>query len=181
MLSGKPKENLWTEDEINFLRENRFLSTREIANALGRTVGSVKEKRCRLKLSQLAKCENCGKVFKRINQHSQCEECTPDQRGYAANYRNSLNGRWQMYKSNAKKLGIPFEITISDMAEFWQKSCYYCGGEIETVGLDRVDNTSSYVRDNVVPCCGRCNEMKNNSSVDEWVGHMKKILKYMGV
>lgn len=170
----------WTESEKQFLVDNRFMSTQEIADSLNRSHQSVREKRSRLKLPQLAECSTCGDVFKRINQHNQCESCTPDQKGYANNYRNSLNGRWQMYKNNATRRGIEYNITIQEMAKLWQKPCVYCGSEIDTVGIDRKDNTLGYSTGNIVPCCSRCNEMKMNASADEWVAQMKKILTNLG-
>lgn len=177
---ANPKKNLWTEGEIQFLRDNRLMSTKEISLALGRSSDSVKEKRSRYKLPRLAICKTCGTTFKRINQHNQCEECTPDQRGYAKDYRNSMNGRWQMYKNNAHKRDIPFNLTIEQLAEFWQQPCGYCGSEIETVGIDRIDSSKGYEEGNLISCCGRCNEMKMDATTEAWVAHMKKILTNLG-
>lgn len=170
----------WSEEEVQFLKDNRFMSTQEIADALGKPHQSVREKRSRNKLPQLAECKSCGVTFKRINQHSQCQECTPDQKGYAATYRDSLNGRWQMYKNNAHRRDIQFYITIDEFAELWQKACVYCASEIETIGIDRVNSSKSYTVDNVVPCCARCNEMKMNASTEDWINQMKKILANLG-
>jgi len=175
------KKNWWTEEELDFLRDNRHMSTSELADALGRSSDTVKGKRSRLGLPQLAICNTCGCEFQRINQHSQCEHCTPDQRGYAADYRNSLNGRWQMYKNNASRRNIEFNPTISDFAALWSKPCHYCGDAIKTIGVDRIDSARAYEMENVVACCGRCNEMKMGATIDEWLDHMKKILRHMEV
>ena len=174
-------KNWWTEEDVKFLENNRYLSTKEISDAIGRSVESVKEKRYRLGLPRLADCVTCGVTFKRINQHNQCEDCTPDQKGYAVDYRNSLNGRWQMYKNNADKRSISFDLTVADFSALWSQACSYCGGDIETIGLDRIDNAKGYTMDNVVSCCGRCNEMKMGESADEWLSHMKKILRHLEV
>ena len=32
---------------------------------------------------------------------------------------------------------------------------------MESTGLDRVDSNKGYTDDNVVPCCGSCNQLKN--------------------
>ena len=40
----------WTPDEISYIRKHRELTTREIANVLGRQIASVKNKRSRLGL-----------------------------------------------------------------------------------------------------------------------------------
>lgn len=51
----------------------------------------------------------------------------------------------------------------------WQKPCVYCGDEIVTVGVDRVDNAKGYVMDNVVPCCAICNSMKSSMKLVDFL------------
>ena len=65
------------------------------------------------------------------------------------------------------------------MKHFGKKPCYYCGSEIETVGIDRVDNKIGYEFDNCVPCCGLCNKMKNSYNSKKFVEHCKKISFYL--
>ena len=86
-----------------------------------------------------------------------------------------------MYKSNAKKRELDFNLTIAEFALFWQKPCTYCGTEIHTIGLDRIDSDVGYSIENIVPCCSRCNEMKNNRSTNEWMDDMIRILKHQGI
>jgi len=75
------------------------------------------------------------------------------------------------------------------------KCCYYCGGKpsqihnlrsfkgcdyernIKYNGIDRVENSAGYTIENCVPCCGFCNRGKSVMSVDEWINHIKKVLK----
>lgn len=177
--SNGPKENLWSAEELNFLKTNRFTSSKEIAIQLGRSVMSVKEKRSRNEWHHLAVCKSCGQEFKRVNQHDVCLDCVPTQQGYEKAYRNGLNGRWQMYKSNATKRGIPFNLTITQFADLWGKDCHYCGSQIEYIGVDRLDSGIGYEPTNVIPCCARCNEMKNNASVSDWLAQMKKVIAHM--
>jgi hypothetical protein len=117
---------------------------------------------------------------KRVSRKMGTYHCVPSHRESAKHYRNGLNGRWQIYKGNARKRGIPFEISIADIAEFWQKPCEYCGGQIDTVGLDRIDSTKFYTKENIVTCCARCNEMKMADSVSMWAEKMKAILRHLG-
>jgi len=156
------------------------METKDIAEKLNRSVDSVREKRSRMKLPQLSLCKVCSTEHQTINQHSTCEQCVPNQKEYAANYRNGLNGRLMMYKSNAKKRNLPFEITIEEFSEFWQKPCSYCGSEIETVGIDRVDSSIGYITGNLVACCKICNQSKNDLSYEEWIFHLKAVLKNLG-
>ena len=170
----------WTEEELDILRNNRFLSTEEMYSLLDRPKGSIKQKRSQLKLHRLAKCVECGKVHDYINQHETCYECSPSQQEYNRNYKNSIQGRWQMYKANAKKRNLVFELTLTDFETMWQTPCSYCGDDIETIGIDRIDSSKGYEKDNIIPCCGRCNEMKNSATVGDWINHMQKIITHMG-
>lgn len=58
---------------------------------------------------------------------------------------------------------------------FWQKPCTYCGGEIETVGLDRVDNARGYERDNLAACCSMCNQIKGTSTVEDFLALCRRV------
>lgn len=60
----------------------------------------------------------------------------------------------------------------------WQKPCSYCGDEIETIGIDRVDSSLEYSIDNVKSCCKACNYMKRSYSYTFWINHMRKIISH---
>ena len=40
-------------------------------------------------------------------------------------------------------------------------ACSYCG-DIHNVGCDRLDNKRGHTKDNVVPCCYRCNVIRSD-------------------
>jgi hypothetical protein len=44
--------------------------------------------------------------------------------------------------------------------------------------LDRIDNNKTYLKDNVVPCCKRCNVAKNNMTQTEFISLCIKIVKH---
>ena len=47
--------------------------------------------------------------------------------------------------------------------------CYYCGKFPNKVnGIDRVNNSVGYTYDNCVPCCKRCNYLKNKTTQEEF-------------
>ena len=60
--------------------------------------------------------------------------------------------------------------------------CFYCGEYLDDstgVGLDRCDNKKGYTLNNVVPCCARCNRMKNvYVTSDEFKIMMGALLEY---
>jgi hypothetical protein len=95
-------------------------------------------------------------------------------------WRVSPAGKLSQYKGNAKTRNIAWELTRKEFESFWQEPCSYCGSEIETIGLDRIDSSQSYNIDNVVSCCSICNAMKLDHSYEKWINHMKKVIKHQG-
>jgi hypothetical protein len=90
-------------------------------------------------------------------------------------------GKLCHYRSKAKVRGIEFALTKEEFATFWQKPCHYCGCEIATIGLDRIDSSLGYSVKNCVSCCTFCNQMKLDHDTDEWMDKMLAVLKYQGV
>lgn len=85
---------------------------------------------------------------------------------YMKEYFQSPTGRFQQYKRCAKDKKIPFDLTLEQFIAFWKKPCI-CGCKINTIGLDRIDNTKGYTIDNVRPMCSYHNYMKSNYSDKE--------------
>lgn len=77
-------------------------------------------------------------------------------------------GKFEAYKASAKSKQRIFELTFEQhfnpnaLTTFWQKPCTYCRCSIDTIGLDRIDNSKGYTLDNVVPCCKVCNLTRGN-------------------
>lgn len=87
--------------------------------------------------------------------------------------------KYSTYKRSAIKRRINWDLTFEQFKTFWQKSCYYCGDKIETIGLDRIDNSKGYNLDNIVSCCKMCNKMKLNYSEKDFINHCKKITDFL--
>ena len=83
--------------------------------------------------------------------------------------------RENIYKLGASKRNIDYSLTHEQFMSLWQKPCHYCGDDIRTIGIDRVDNDKGYKIDNVVSCCNPCNMMKRNSPYNEFVERCKRI------
>lgn len=86
---------------------------------------------------------------------------------------NSPRGRYQTYKKGAKYRGLVFDISFEDFNNIVSKVCFYCGNV--GGGLDRMDSSMGYIKNNVVPCCSQCNYMKLDYSVDEFINKCKEI------
>lgn len=106
-----------------------------------------------------------------------CKAFNEKMRIYTRNYNQQPNGKYQQYKNNAKKRDLPFLISFEEFNQFWQQPCYYCGSNIPTIGLDRVDNEQGYSIENVRPCCRTCNIMKQRLDTDVFIEHCARIVK----
>jgi len=86
------------------------------------------------------------------------------------------SGRYHSYMSAARKRGKHFDLTYEQFFAFWQKHCSYCGDTINTIGLDRVDNSQGYTISNVASCCTTCNSMKRDLATNDFINHVKRIV-----
>ena len=101
-----------------------------------------------------------------------CGECKKCQN-------TSKEGRYNIYKKNAKRRNIDFNLTKEDFYFLTQQKCHYCGDIKEYNGIDRIDSNKGYELNNCVPCCEICNKMKLDYSYDFWINHIKKVIKYV--
>ncbi|PWT75534.1 MAG: hypothetical protein C5B59_08630 [Bacteroidetes bacterium] len=102
---------------------------------------------------------------------------------YCMEVRNSLRGRWNFFKSKAKKRGIALELSYEEWIAIVNGApCHYCGHEITSKGssLDRKNSSLGYTKDNVVPCCVPCNRIRNEDivSYEEMLYIMPLLLEF---
>lgn len=119
--------------------------------------------------------ENKDKIKSYYHDHKE------EKRDYRKIYCSTPRGRFADYKSGARVRNISFDLTFDQFKTFWQVPCGYCSTEIETVGLDRIDNSLGYAIDNCISCCKTCNYMKSDLCEDMWFDHMLKVLKNKGI
>jgi hypothetical protein len=87
--------------------------------------------------------------------------------------------KWKSIKRiKLNNIEIKKEITFEQYLSFWQKPCHYCGSQIKTVGLDRIDSKKSYNINNIVSCCWICNRAKMALSYDDFMGWINNLIKY---
>lgn len=90
-------------------------------------------------------------------------------------WRQTINGKFLMYKRGAKARNLTFELTKEEFSTFWGLYCYYCNDKIETIGIDRIVSSKGYILNNIVPCCSICNVMKLNHDKQFFINHIQKI------
>lgn len=104
-----------------------------------------------------------------------------------------LNRLYKRYKWNSEDRGFVFELTKEDFHNIIKMDCFYCGDEpsqkektirnndIEHIliynGVDRINSNVGYNLDNCVPCCGVCNLMKQDLSVQSFYDKIQKIYR----
>jgi hypothetical protein len=135
-------------------------------------------------------CSPCGKKrHKHWRDHRLEENRERERKRYREN-RTEILARQKKFQENnaerfayrrnrdgAKQRGIPFDLSFDQFMLFWQKDCEYCGVNIKTIGLDRVDNDTGYTMENIIPCCGVCNRMKSNRSALAFIKQCENIAR----
>lgn len=95
------------------------------------------------------------------------------------------------YKRHARNIGLEFNLTREECLDLFSKNCIYCGGQpsnkVEKKGLygifiyngiDRVQNKKGYLKDNCVPCCKICNDMKGSMESKAFYNQIQKIFEF---
>jgi hypothetical protein len=127
--------------------------------------------------------QSCGCVSaEQLSRRSKKEKCVRGQ-----------NMLWGRYLRGARDRGLGWSITKPEFIEITSRDCFYCGvppvmviGQIETSdhsyhgvylynGIDRVDNARGYSKDNIVPCCGRCNMAKHAETQPDFREWIRKV------
>ena len=87
---------------------------------------------------------------------------------------------YESYKSDAAKKKRTFDLEYTDFVRIVSQPCHYCGKykETEFNGVDRVDSSLGYNKENCVPACKLCNLFKSAYTTSEFVNHCKAITKY---
>jgi hypothetical protein len=98
-----------------------------------------------------------------------------EQAKYYKNHWQTLQGKYGQYRKRSLAKGFSFELTVQQFSQYWQQPCFYCGSEIRTIGIDRVDNDLGYEEGNILPCCTSCNSAKGVRSFDDFMDYLKKL------
>jgi hypothetical protein len=139
------------------------------------------------------KCE-CGNTKKiRPNKFGKTYSCgcrlsaKGDKNHKWTGYQGIQGSIWCGYVRNAEKRNIPFEITIKDGWEIFEKQKEKCNiSKVKinfgrrhrtptTASLDRIDNKKGYIKTNVHWVHKKINQIKMDMSLDEFIEWCKKV------
>jgi len=102
---------------------------------------------------------------------------------------------FSLYKNKAHKRNKIFTLELKDFSRLVKQDCFYCGLEPKQIikknksigsqiiynGIDRKDSSIGYELFNCVACCKRCNTSKTDMTFDDWMEHIKTIIKFQEV
>lgn len=85
---------------------------------------------------------------------------------------------------------LEFNLEREEFVKFITSNCYYCGIEPNTRkvkrgqvfmwnGIDRIDSSKGYTKENCVTCCKDCNRAKWQMSQEEFKLFIKRAYEYM--
>ena len=97
---------------------------------------------------------------------------------YDYRYPLILLKKFSEYQRNANRRLILWGLSVEEFAQYWQIPCAYCGSEISTIGIDRIDSNEDYNIYNVCSCCTLCNRMKADGDKYKFINQCRKVAQY---
>ena len=93
-------------------------------------------------------------------------------------FNNKNKPRWDVYKNNAQKKKVPFDLTREYFYILTKGECKYCHRSPTTwFGIDREIPSQGYVLGNVVSCCWDCNLDKLDDDIEKMMERNGRIAK----
>jgi hypothetical protein len=142
-------------------------------------------------------CSHCSKFYEAFKTaHGKisklCPQCCNNQRkadekrkdrirNYQEEAKNNIENAWASFQRiSTIKRGKEVSITKEEYLELIQSHCFFCNyfNDKEVIGIDRVDNTKDYIKENCVPCCKFCNRVKHILHPIFFVEKTRLIIKY---
>lgn len=92
-----------------------------------------------------------------------------------ARWQASIEGKFSKYQARAKSKGFAFKLTLEEFSYFTKQPCAFCYAKGPN-GIDRIDNSKGYIKENCQSCCKVCNKMKTDYNQEFFLKHIRKIL-----
>jgi hypothetical protein len=85
--------------------------------------------------------------------------------------------KFKQYEFAADRRGYVFSLAFDEFVSIFHGYCAYCGMS-DSRGIDRVDNSIGYTKENSVSCCEMCNKMKWRFPKDQFLSHAIQIANF---
>ena len=72
-------------------------------------------------------------------------------------------------RESDRRAGRANNLTVEVIDSFISQGCSYCGDSTLKMTLDRKDNSVGHTRENVIPCCIRCNYIRRDMPYEAWL------------
>jgi len=110
-------------------------------------------------------------------------EAKPEVKERAKAKARNLMVRYNRFLSYGKRRGYQILLSFDEWSELITNLCFYCELELQKTGsgLDRKNNEPFYSKDNVVPCCRKCNSIKGHDTSFEDMIEIGKLLKKLRI
>ncbi len=99
-----------------------------------------------------------------------------------------LKAEYRRQVKNALKRELDFTLTFEEVEAFFSGNCNYCGAapapdhrNLVRNGMDRLDSSKGYIKDNVVSCCFGCNHVKQDVEYSQFVERVALIYNYLNL
>ena len=89
---------------------------------------------------------------------------------------------YKIYIRNARRRGeslVGFMV-LEEFLELIKRNCWFCDRTPEQakgMGVDRIDNSQGHIHGNIEACCGICNRMRMDSSVESFLEQCETIIE----
>jgi hypothetical protein len=134
------------------------------------------------KMCNYMKGSLCERVFLDRIEHILTTNKKIEGRLFTSAFANSIQGgQYHEYMKRATKKGLDFDLSEDKFREILSNPCYLCNKECNSThfnGIDRIDNNKGYIEDNIKSCCGGCNYMKRDYSLEDIFDKFLKIYNY---
>lgn len=90
-----------------------------------------------------------------------------------------LKRRYNQYKSSAKLKEHEFNLSFKEFEKLLCNKCYYCGISANPFnGIDRVNSSFGYTKNNSVSSCIKCNRMKLDMTKEDFAEQIVKLQEW---
>lgn len=121
------------------------------------------------------KCTKCLEDKELISFRTKRNDCKECEYTRTAAYRKTPIGKYKKYKLNADSRKLEFKLEYNEFLKFENINCHYCGDKVDSISLDRINNTKGYAIDNVVSSCYKCNALKHTADEVSFLSQVSKI------